>query len=244
VTRFTEIRRVESTGSTNDDIAKILGEPEARGLTLVAEHQTHGKGRKERSWIAPPGSALTFTTALPEPVPAANLWAVPFWIGLAVYDALYAMGIRTQLQWPNDVLIDGKKAAGILCVSRVSGSAAWVACGVGLNVSRPAESKTYAQIEPPPAFLSDVREVDRAELLDAILQRAENRYEMLRAPETIAREWERAAGIPGTRYRLSLDGSNERLEGDAIQLSSGGELVVDCRDGRHIISQADARVLR
>jgi BirA family biotin operon repressor/biotin-[acetyl-CoA-carboxylase] ligase len=244
MSRFSQIRRVESTGSTNDDMAKILGERQARGLTLVSEYQTNGTGRKGRAWIAPRGSALLFTTALPDQIPARDLWSVPFWIGLAVHEALADIGLVTQLQWPNDVLLDGSKVAGILCVSRVAGARAWVACGVGMNVARPAEPGALADIDPPPAFLSDVREFDRVELLDAILRHADDSYEMLHAPETIARAWERAAGIPGARYRLRLDGSDERLEGDAILLGSSGELVIDSQGGRHVISQADARVLR
>jgi BirA family biotin operon repressor/biotin-[acetyl-CoA-carboxylase] ligase len=244
MSRFSQIRRVESTGSTNDDMAKILGEPQARGLTLVSNYQTNGAGRKGRAWIAPPGSALLFTTALPNPIPARDLWSVPFWIGLAVHDGLEDFGIATQLQWPNDVLLEGAKVAGILCISRVAGAKAWVACGVGLNVARPAEPGALADIDPAPAFLSDVREFDRGELLDTILRRADASYTMLASPEKIARAWERAAGIPGARYRLRLDGSDERLEGAAVQLGAAGELAVDCHDGRHVISQADARVLR
>lgn len=241
---FSQIRRVESTGSTNDDIAKILGRPEARGLTLVAEYQTNGAGRKGRAWIATPGSALLFTTALPDPIPSRDLWSVPFWIGLAVHAALTDFAVGTQLQWPNDVLLDGAKLAGILCVSRVTGKEAWVACGVGMNVMRTSDDAAFAGIDPPPAFLSDVRTLDRGELLSAILQQADASYQKLSSPERIARGWERAAGIPGARYRLRLDGSDERLEGEALQLGSAGELVVDCHDGRHVISQADARVLR
>ena len=244
MSRFSQIRRVESTGSTNDDIAKILGEPETRGLTLVAEYQTNGAGRKGRAWIAPPGSALLFTTALPDPIASNDLWIVPFWIGLVVHQALAQFEIVTRLQWPNDVLLNGAKVAGILCISRVAGSQAWVACGVGLNVVRPAEPSALIGINPPPAFLSDVRECDRDELLDAILRRADGSYEMLASPEKITRAWEQAAGIPGARYRLTLDGSDERLEGHAVQLGATGELVVDCLDGLHVISQADARVLR
>jgi hypothetical protein len=80
--------------------------------------------------------------------------------------------------------------------------------------------------------------------LSEILRSADASYEMLRSPETIGRAWEKAALIPGARYRLRLDGSDERLEGAAVQLGSAGELVVDSHDGRHVISQADARVLR
>jgi BirA family biotin operon repressor/biotin-[acetyl-CoA-carboxylase] ligase len=244
MTRFSQIRRVESTGSTNDDIAKLLGESEARGLTLVADYQTQGAGRKGRSWIASPGSALLFTTALPDSIPSRDLWIVPFWIGLAVHEALAGFGIATQLQWPNDVLLSGAKVAGILCISRVAGDEAWAACGVGINVHRPQNPEDIAGIDPPPAFVSDVRELDRDELLQAILRRADATYGTLQAPNAAARGWEKAALIPGARYRLLLDGSNEPFEATALALGKAGELVVDAAGSRRSVAVADARVLR
>lgn len=242
--RFTRIRHVERTGSTNDDVAKHLGEKESRGLTLVADYQTRGAGRRGRDWIAPPGSALLFTTALPDPVPSIDLWVVPFWIGLAVHEALKSFGVRTQLQWPNDVLLDGKKVAGILCVSRVSGDEAWVACGIGINVLRPSEGHPLDAITPPPAFLSDVRQIDRNELLGATLRAADASYDMLRSAKGVADAWNAAAGIPGARYCVRLDSSGETIEGEAFGLGAAGELILEDRANPRAITQADARVLR
>jgi len=244
MSRFSQIRRVETTGSTNDDVAKILGEDASRGLTFVADYQTHGAGRKGRSWIAPPGSALLFTTALPDPIPSAQLWIVPFWIGLAVHEALAQFGVTTQLQWPNDVLFGSSKVAGILCVSRVAGDDAWAACGVGINVKRPENSDDIAGIEPPPAFISDVRGVDRDELLQAILRQADASYGDLASPPKIASAWESAAGIPGARYRLRLDGAQASFEATALALGKAGELVVDVAGSQRVIAMADARVMR
>ncbi len=244
MSRFSAIRRVASTGSTNEDMALILGQDEARGLTLVADYQTRGAGRKGRTWIAPPESALLFTIALPDPIRSADLWVVPFWIGLAAHAALADNGIATQLQWPNDVLLQDRKTGGVLCTSRVVGEEAWVACGVGINLSRPQNPDALAGIVPPPAFISDIRELDREELLQAILRRADLSYGDLRSPPKVARAWEGAAGIPGTRYRLLPDGSEEPFEATALALVEGGGLVVDAGDSRRVIALADARVLR
>jgi BirA family biotin operon repressor/biotin-[acetyl-CoA-carboxylase] ligase len=244
MTRFSQIRHVESTGSTNDDIAAMLGERETRGLTLVADYQRHGAGRKGRTWIAPPGSALLFTMALPDPIPSRDLWSVPFWIGLAVHDALADFDIVTQLQWPNDVLLGSAKVAGILCVSRVAGDEAWAACGVGINVARPSDAGALRDIDPPPAFISDMRELDRDELLAAILRQADASYETLQSPETIARAWEKAAHIPGAHYRLQMDGSSQPFEAIALALGKAGELTVDANGSLRSIALADARVLR
>ncbi|MEO7038710.1 MAG: biotin--[acetyl-CoA-carboxylase] ligase, partial [Candidatus Elarobacter sp.] len=141
-TRLSDIRYVRETASTNDDASALLGDAGALGATLIAEFQQAGRGRKAgRSWIAPPGSALLFTTILPVPVATPALWAVPVWAALALADGVAAgCGVRLDLRWPNDLDLDGRKAAGILCTSRVSGTEAWVGIGIGLNVRRPPDA--------------------------------------------------------------------------------------------------------
>src|SRR5579884_617535 len=163
VSRFDRISHVAVTGSTNDDMARMLGEERARGLTLVADYQEQGAGRKGRAWLAPPGTALLCTVGLPDALPAADLWAVPFWTALVVRDALHQLGARVRLQWPNDVLLEERKVCGILCISRVTGEYAWAGCGIGVNVRRPEDPRAIADIQPPPAYLSDVVvDIDRA----------------------------------------------------------------------------------
>lgn len=242
-----QIGYVSKTASTNDDAARLLGEPGSAGLVLVAEMQHAGKGRRERRWIAPPGSALLFTAILPRSLRADALWAVPFWTGLAVAEAIetYA-GIRVGLQWPNDLLLDGRKCGGILCISRVAGESAWVGCGVGLNVVRPAGATELDALDPPPSFLSDRRpqSVERDQLLQAILSAFTRRLGELDDPATIAARWQTRAELAGTPYRILLDDGSAPFEASALRLSPDGGLVVT-RDGiEQTISLAEARVLR
>lgn len=233
------------TGSTNDDMARMLGEERARGLTLVADYQEQGAGRKGRSWLAPPGTALLCTIALPDPLPAADLWAVPFWAALVTGEALEELGAHNTLQWPNDVLMGDRKVAGILCISRVTGEYAWAACGIGINVRRPDDPQTIAEIVPPPAYVSDaVGDADRALVLQTLLHHAGERYDDLAQPERIIHAWERAAHVPGARYRILLDGESEPFKATALRLSTGGALVVDHDGAQREITLADARVLR
>jgi BirA family biotin operon repressor/biotin-[acetyl-CoA-carboxylase] ligase len=243
VNRF-YVRRVESTGSTNDDVARILGEEQARGLVLVAGYQERGSGRKGRRWIAPRGSGLLCTVALPDPLPPPVLWVVPFWAALALAAAIEVFGVTPQLRWPNDVLIDDRKAAGILCVSRVAGDRAWAGCGFGVNVRRPAADADLREIDPPPAFLSDRADVDCDALLTQILAEIERSYDALRSPGGVVQAWERAAGVPGTRYRVAPDDSGEIFEATALRLLPGGSLLVDRAGSRREITLADARILR
>lgn len=242
-----EIRTYAQTASTNDDAAALLGMPEHAGAVIVADFQSNGRGRHARPWIAPPGSSLLFTTLLPQPIATDALWAVTLWTGLCVADGIEAAtGIRVGLQWPNDLLIEGRKCAGILCISRVAGSIASVGCGTGINVIRPDATPELDAIVPAPAFLSDsVVEITRDRLLAAILAAYERRLGELEMPSAIARAWEIRAGLLGTRYRLHFDGEAEPFEALARRIAPDGSLVVDdLRGGERVVGLADARVLR
>ncbi len=241
-TAFSRIRYVEETASTNADASALLGGDAADGLTIVAEYQSSGAGRKGRSWLAEPGTSLLFTTIVPGSLPAHDLWIVPFWTALAIRRALSAHGLDVDLHWPNDLLLADAKLAGILCVSRSAGDRAWVACGVGINVRR---GETANAIEPPAAFCDDRQAVERADLLRAILLEFDATRAMLANPQRVARLWEVQAGLPGRRYRLLRDDGTEPFEATAISLATGGGLVVARDEGmRETISLADARALR
>lgn len=241
---FSAIRYVAETGSTNADAAKLLGDDRYLGLSIVAEHQTIGTGRKGRSWTAPPGTSLLVTTIVPRVIAASALWAVPFWAARAVRAGLASQGVATAMHWPNDLLIAGRgKIAGILCVSRVTGANAWVACGAGVNVVRPAEGD--AAIEPPPAYCDDVTHVDRAQLLFAILRAYEATLDLLADPRATADLWEADAGLAGARYRILKDGAATPFDATALRIADGGGLVVERDDGSiETIDLAHARALR
>jgi BirA family transcriptional regulator, biotin operon repressor / biotin---[acetyl-CoA-carboxylase] ligase len=241
-TRFASIRYVEETASTNIDAAALLDDQRYGGYTIVAEYQRQGAGRKGRMWVAPAGSALLFTTILPRAIETESLWVVPYWVALVVRNALLEFGIATTLQWPNDVLLHGDKLAGILCQSSVSGGIARIACGVGINVRRPGVDP---DIHPPPAYCSDVATIERATLLRAILRTYDRELALLEDPQRVKPQWDEAAGLPGRRYRIQLDGQSERFEATAMGLVAGGGLAVRRDDGsQSVIALADARILR
>lgn len=241
-TAFSQIRYLSETGSTNDDAFALLGDPAAYGMTIVAEHQTKGAGRKGRSWLADAGTSLLFTTIFPRSISPSSLWIAPFGAAIAIRRALRLNGVPAELKWPNDLLLDGRKLAGILCVTRIVGERAWVAAGVGINVNRTPGSE--AGIVPPPAFCSDAKQVNRAALLRDVLLNYDVWNTMLEMPPRIARVWERQAGLPGQRYRILKDGETEAFEATAIGLANGGGLIVERNGHRETISMADARALR
>jgi BirA family transcriptional regulator, biotin operon repressor / biotin---[acetyl-CoA-carboxylase] ligase len=241
-TQFRSIRYVEETKSTNADAAELLGEERFGGLTIVAEYQSQGSGRKGRRWEAAAGAALLFSTILPRDVAAEDLWLVPFWTALAVRAGLRECGVVTTLQWPNDLLLGEGKIAGVLCQSSVTGQVARVACGVGINVRRWEDA---ARITPAPAFCDDVAPIDRRRLLLAILLEFERALPGLDRPDRLRAEWDAAAEAPGRRYRILPDGAAAPFEAVVQGLAAGGDLRVVRDDGREeLVSLADARVLR
>jgi BirA family biotin operon repressor/biotin-[acetyl-CoA-carboxylase] ligase len=245
LTRFPDVRAMVETTSTNDDAAELLGDPQAAGLTLISEIQTAGRGRKAgRRWIAPAGSALLFTTILPVTVATDALWAVPFWTALAVAEGVESgCGVRLDLRWPNDLDLRGRKAGGILCISRVTGGRAHVGCGIGLNVVRPPLG-ALADIEPPPAYLNDLQpHAGREEILAGILGAMDGLLDVLDRPAEIARAWEERAQVNGRRYRVRLDADASVVEGTAIGIDREGGLILRETAGVRIVHLADARVL-
>jgi BirA family biotin operon repressor/biotin-[acetyl-CoA-carboxylase] ligase len=242
--RFSDVRYVSQTGSTNDDATPLLARPDAAGATLVAEEQTAGRGRRVgRTWIAGPGTALLFTTILPTTVAASDLWAVPFWVALAVADGLGQSGVHADLRWPNDVFVRGRKAAGILCVSRVIGATAHVGCGVGINVLRPPDSALVG-IAPPPSFLSDVADaMSRELLLTDILLAFDRRLPAVHTAAAVARTYEERAELIGAPYRVLLDADGLELEGIARGLGPDGALRLVVGGVERSVALADARRL-
>ncbi len=242
-TAFASIRYVEDTESTNADAAELLSAPEVGGLTIVAEYQRRGLGRKGRVWHAAAGTSLLFTTILPDAIPSDRLWVVPFWVALCVRAGLADRGVTTIVQWPNDLLLDDRKIAGVLCQSSVMGANARLACGVGINVNRWHDAA--ALITPPPAFCDDVAAVDRQALLQAILWQYERTRSMLNDPQRVVASWDAAAGLPGRRYRIALDDATPPFDAIGEGLGNGGGLRVTRDDGTpQTISLADARVVR
>ncbi len=245
-TRFTRVVVLSQTGSTNDDAQAVLHDPYSGGMTFVADSQTAGVGRRGNGWIAESGSSLLFTTILPRAIRTDALWAVPFWVALAVADGIAeATGIACEMKWPNDLLVSGRKVAGILCVSRVTGDFARVGCGVGLNVTRPQNDAALADITPPPIFLNERGDVpDRSTLLAAILRRFDGLLSYLDDPTRVARLWEAFAQLHGTFYRVLVDGETEPIFGTAMRLGDLGELVLQVGSDERSVALGEAHVLQ
>jgi BirA family transcriptional regulator, biotin operon repressor / biotin---[acetyl-CoA-carboxylase] ligase len=207
------------TGSTNEVVAERgrAGEPE--GVVVVAEHQTAGRGRLARRWVAPPRSSLLLSVLLRPDSVAAGRWPwLPLLAGVAVHDCVTGVAaVDARLKWPNDVLVSGRKAAGVL-VERVdsdTGPAAVI--GIGLNVSLgpaelPSESSTSLAI-------AGAATTDRATILIELLRRLASRY----------RDWTGAGGDPDSGLRADYVAACDTI---------GREVRVELPDGSALVGQA------
>ena len=163
---YTFVERSTSTQRLLD------GAPE--GAVAVAGEQTEGRGRLGRTWQAPAGTSLLFSIVLEPPVAPARLAELSLVAGAAVAEAVEVeTGLRTAVKHPNDVLVDGRKVAGILAEA-VEGR---VVLGVGVNVSQTAVQLPDDVATPATSLLLEGVVVDSAELLAAILERLEAHYD-------------------------------------------------------------------
>jgi BirA family biotin operon repressor/biotin-[acetyl-CoA-carboxylase] ligase len=162
---------VEQCASTQ----RLLAEEAPEGAVAVADEQTEGRGRLGRRWHAQPGTSVLCSIALRPAVPAARLPELSLVAGEACAEAIAAVtGLEPALRFPNDVLIGGRKVAGILAEAREG----LVVLGIGVNVNA-SENDLPGGTDTPATSLSleAGHEIDRAELLVALLERLEDRYD-------------------------------------------------------------------
>jgi BirA family biotin operon repressor/biotin-[acetyl-CoA-carboxylase] ligase len=219
-----DVQHVAETESTNADLAESARSGAPDGTVIVAEHQTAGRGRLDRTWEAPPGSGLVMSALIrPRGLDAAAWPWIPLMTGAAVADAVRALGLEPRLKWPNDVEIDGKKLAGIL-VERVEtpdGPAAVI--GIGLNVAMTAEQL------PIPAATSLSLEGSAAtaeDTLAAVLASLAAHYELLRVdPAALRAAYLMSCATVGSTVEVSLP-DDQTLSGEATDVDEHGRLVV------------------
>lgn len=174
-------QRVASTMPLADTFARH-GAPD--GAALVAEEQTAGRGRRGRAWSAPRGAAILCSLILRVPLPAARLFYLNAAVSLGLARAVEQQtGLTTLVKWPNDLLIEGRKVAGVLSTTQLrDGTLEFAVCGFGLNVNLRAHELPDTDAEAPPATSLAVelgREVDKVELLRQTLHAVDSAYHLL-----------------------------------------------------------------
>jgi BirA family biotin operon repressor/biotin-[acetyl-CoA-carboxylase] ligase len=230
-----ELHATEITDSTNDDAFAAAAGGAPDGAVFVSDAQRAGRGRRGNSWLSAPGEGLLFSILLRRRFPVESAGLVPLATGLAVREAvarrLSSAGISLTpvLKWPNDVLADGRKLAGILVESRVRGQDDPVTVvGVGLNLgSLPPEITSFATSLSTLGVPDENREALLRDLLDELTRRFQDLVE-LGGRARVMVELDRHDGLRGRR--VSVGG----VTGIATGIDpAGGLLITDERGELH-----------
>ncbi len=237
----------ESIASTSDHAKELAEDGAGHGEVVVAEGQTGGRGRRGRSWVTAPGRNVAFSVVLrPSGLPTVRAPELTLVASLAVCDALRRAGVDAGIKWPNDILVKGRKIAGILTeLAAEPDQIQWVVVGVGVNVN--------AQAEDFPAELRDLatsvllergQPAPRALFLAACLTLLEEWYDRHAEEgfEPIRAAWKERSVTLGREVMVQLDG--RELVGRAEDLDHSGALLVRTAVGIERITSGDVALLR
>ncbi len=217
---------VARTGSTNADLlARAASGIDVGGAVLIAEHQTAGRGRHGRAWSATPGAQITMSVGVslvdPVDIPTHTWGWLSLATGVAVVDAVSPLikGAKPGLKWPNDVLVDGSKLAGILAeVARPA-----IVIGLGLNVTQAPEAVAGATS----LLQLGVAAPDRQRLVGGLLRELGRRIAAWRtargADPQLAADYRARSLTIGSRVRAQLPGGDE-VVGTATGIDDQGRL--------------------
>jgi len=226
---------LDKTGSTNIWIAERLDDPDIDKLTVVAENQTGGRGRFGRRWFSPPGVNLAFSLAwrAPETFKLINLVTMTAGIALAeaVADVTEA---EPKLKYPNDLILAGKKAGGILAELKKTGPGSCAVIGVGVNVNTKQESFPEEIRDTATSILSACgKTVSREALLAIFMNMLEKWISTLTtrgAGPVLDRFHHFSIPFIGRRVTVTIEGETA-IKGSAVGLSDIGELMIETSPG-------------
>jgi BirA family transcriptional regulator, biotin operon repressor / biotin---[acetyl-CoA-carboxylase] ligase len=226
------VQVLESVGSTNEHAFACARSGERGPLWIVARRQTCGRGRRGRAWVSDPGN-LYASLLLTDPAPADRAAELSFVAALAVHDAIVmvapALGPRLGLKWPNDVLVDGAKVAGILVEGESSAVKFVTVVGIGVNCTSHPSATVYPATDLVSAGAMASFEALSAALITASAERL-RQWDRGAGFASIRADWlDRATGI-GSDIRIAA--AQREIVGRFETLDSAGRLVLKRPDGQ------------
>ena len=235
------VRFYQSTPSTMDDAAQWARAGAENGAVVVAETQTASRGRRGRRWVSDAGNLYLSVLFRPDAdaLPLLNPLA-----GVAVARAIRReAGITPSIKWPNDLMVDGRKVAGILAESALSGARIeYAVVGIGVNIA--LDVAADAEIAATAGSLNALAgaDIDRVELLRRILQYMDALYLDLRRGRSPVPEWRRWLDTLG--QRVTVTHYDTTHTGLAEDVDDQGNLILRTDDGRRLTLSAGDITLR
>jgi BirA family transcriptional regulator, biotin operon repressor / biotin---[acetyl-CoA-carboxylase] ligase len=222
-------------GSTNDEAMRLAVRGTPHGTVVVAEEQTRGRGRQQRSWLSPPGGGIYFSMVFTEPLPVREAPQSTLVATLALVRVLrQGYGLHPQIKWPNDVLLSGRKIAGILAeIQSDQDYTRFLVIGIGINVNQGARELSGPFRYPATSISMELgKPVNRSELLARFLAEFEGVYEEFVKSGFAGwlSEYEAASAILGKSIRIQR--GQDEVEGIVSGFTAQGALKLLKHDGR------------
>jgi BirA family biotin operon repressor/biotin-[acetyl-CoA-carboxylase] ligase len=230
-----DIRYFSSVGSTNDEAIKWATRGVRDLSIIVADEQTAGRGRLDRPWFTPPATALAFSLILrPRPDEMPHLSRIVGLAALALVDALGKLRLAPQIKWPNDILLNGRKVAGILIELTWAGDEVdYVVIGIGVNVAKGASPATDVLRFPAVSLEHILGELhNRTRLLHNILAAFISLRPHMHTDSFLS-AWEKSLAYYGKDVRVEM-GADRVVTGKVIGLETDGSLKIRDDHGRTV----------
>ena len=235
LSRYWRVSVVDLTASTQDDLLKNIASGEAKcGDVILANYQSAGRGRLDRSFIAPESTALLFSLFL-TPQRDRDHWGfIPLLAGLSIAETLRKIGADVSIKWPNDLLINDHKVGGIISTAAGDG----VIVGIGINVSNtvaelPVENATSLAV-------AGVTKLDRNFLLPLLLNALEKDFVQWDQGESLLARYTEICATLGRDVAVELPGGRT-IQSRALAVDELGQLHLESGD---LVSVGDVIHLR
>jgi BirA family biotin operon repressor/biotin-[acetyl-CoA-carboxylase] ligase len=234
----------ETVDSTQSLAISIADSPGSNGAVVIAEQQKSGRGRQKRKWLSPKGG-LWLSVVLKPDIPTAKITLLPFVAALATCEAITAAGLDAKLKWPNDVMISGKKVAGILL--DISAEAeqvnhAIIGIGINANVDSGAVSARLGGVRITSMSDELGHSVSRLVLAKALLESLERYYAEVeqRGAGSILQKWKKNSDMMGRRVTVTQ--GNRSVQGMAADVNNDGSLLLRTDTGDMNVVSGDISV--
>jgi BirA family biotin operon repressor/biotin-[acetyl-CoA-carboxylase] ligase len=223
------------TGSTNDDAFKLAEEGAEEGTVVVAEAQRRGKGRLGRRWESPAGLNLYCSVILRPPILPVRAAQLTFLSVVATARAIEAVtSLSPSIKWPNDLLLGGKKVAGLLNeMSAETEKVNFIVLGIGVNINMDRDQFPDDLRHPATSlFLEAGKPVRRLDLARALLEALDALYDsyLRKGYGPVREEWLARCAFLGRRISVSFQ--DNEMQGTAEGIDEEGALLVRAPDGR------------
>jgi len=228
-----KIHYYDEVFSTNDIAKEVAKKSVEDRVVILAETQTRGKGRLERQWISPRGGIWLSIILRPQIGPKEAL-KITFITSSAVAKTIQQLfGLKAEVKWPNDVLVNGRKICGILTETETKENIVeFVVIGIGINANVDLDAFPRKLRETATSLKHELGyEVERKTLVNTLLQNFEHRYKGLKRGmwNSLLPEWKSLATFLGRKVEVTS--FDEAFVGEAWDVDDGGALIVKLENG-------------